>query len=62
MPQATDAPELVLRVGDGGRILLRHWLIDGASGSPHRVDSWSVDVEDGQPRVRFALGEPESYL
>lgn len=61
VPQVTDSPRVVLRVPVGRRIVVRHWLIDLASGSPHRVDSWLIGTADGVS-VRYALGEPESYL
>ena len=58
-----DSGSLIqLRVPAGTRVLLRDWLIDGSSGTPHRMDSWEIRVVDKQPKVRFLYGEPESYL
>jgi hypothetical protein len=61
VPDPSASPRIVVRVRVGQRIVVRQWVIDGVRGTPHRVDAWLIDTADGVS-VRFALGEPESYL
>ena len=62
VPDEETSPKLRLRVPVGHVILVRDWLIDGQTGTPHRLDSWRVEVGDDGAKVRFLYGEPESYL
>lgn len=63
LPQTDDLPNILLRVPTGVRIILRNWIVNGANGTPHRVDSWVMDISDqGAPAVSFYPWEPESYL
>ena len=61
LPDAGDA-RIAVRLPEGFRLVVRDWLVNGLAGTPHRVDSWLIEVRDGQAEVRFLLGEPESYL
>ena len=46
----------------GTHVILRNWLVDGSKGTPHRIDSWSVDTSGTEPSLAFHPLEPESYL
>ncbi len=61
LPDAGGA-RVAVRLPEGYRLVVRDWLVDGLAGTPHRVDSWLVEVRNGRAEVRFLLGEPESYL
>ena len=62
LPFENSGSLIQLRVPTETRVLIRDWLIDGASGTPHRIDSWEIRVVNKEPKVRFLYGEPESYL
>ena len=62
VPDLSTDSRLVLRVGENQAIRIRQWLVDGRSGTPHRVDSWFVQPTKSGVSVRYSLGEPESYL
>jgi hypothetical protein len=41
---------------------VRYWVVSGVNGTPHRVDSWRIALDDkGCPRAEFFYQEPESY-
>ncbi len=58
LPWPEQGPTVVVRVPADLRVLVRWWLVDGVTGQPHRVESWSL--EGG--RAVFHPLEPESYL
>lgn len=62
LPEPDRSPTLVLRVPRRMPVVVRDWLVDQSSGTPHRVDSWWIEVEGDEARCRFLFGEPESYL
>ena len=58
LPWPEQGPTVVVRVPRSLRVLVRWWLVDGVTGQPHRVESWSIE---GGGAVFHPL-EPESYL
>ncbi|MFH1464521.1 MAG: hypothetical protein ABIO70_09045 [Pseudomonadota bacterium] len=62
LPWMEAEPVVYLRIPADMRVVVRAWLVNPAEGVPHRTDGWFIDIDDGQPRVRFVYGEPESYL
>jgi len=62
LPPRDAAPSITLRVPRGTHVILRNWLVDGSKGTPHRIDSWSVDTSGTEPSLAFHPLEPESYL
>jgi len=62
LPPRNKAAKISLRVPRGMQIIVRNWLVDGRKGTPHRIDSWSVDTLGLEPKLRFHPMEPESYL
>ncbi len=62
LPDASSDSTIRVRVPRNYRVLVRDWLVDSNAGTPHRVDSWTVTVDDGGVHVGYGWGEPESYL
>lgn len=63
LPPLHRRPELILRVPRNLTIELRYWIVNGVNGTPYRVDSWRITMdEERQPHLRFYYQEPESYL
>jgi len=63
LPWKEGASEVVIRIRDDARVIIRNWLVNTAESVPHRIDSWCIQLDDtGQPELRFHFGEPESYL
>ena len=63
LPQTDDLSAITLRVPAGVKIILRNWIVNGANGTPHRLDCWAIDVSpQDEPEVSFYPWEPESYL
>jgi hypothetical protein len=62
LPNDDRSSVVVVRIPEEFRVLVRDWLVDGVSGTPHRIDSWLIETDGTGARVRFLYGEPESYL
>jgi len=62
LPPRDVEPTITLRVPRKTRIILRYWLVDGTKGTPHRIDSWSIETSGANPTLAFHPLEPESYL
>ena len=62
LPPRDNTARISLRVPRGMQIIVRNWLVDGSKGTPHRIDSWSIDTVGIEPTLRFHPMEPESYL
>ena len=63
LPQADDQPMITMRVPVGVRVVLRSWIVDLRTGSPHRIDAWIANEDPGsEASIRFVPREFESYL
>jgi len=62
LPWSDTDPVVHLRIPEDMRVVVRCWLVNPSEGVPHRIDGWFIELEDGEAHVRFAYGEPESYL
>jgi len=63
LPTLHRRPVLVFRLPKDLLVEVRYWVVSGVNGTPHRVDSWRIALDDkGCPRAEFFYQEPESYL
>ena len=62
LPQDNSLCVILVRIPEDYRIVIRNWFVDLTNGTPHRVDSWSIEADEQNPKAVFHPWEPESYL
>jgi hypothetical protein len=61
-PLVAENGKILLRIPKNMRIVVRNWYVNGTSGTPYRVDGWTIREHNGKLQAEFLFNEPESYL